>query len=68
MVELGHELSVGGAGGCEVLIAFLELQPQVKDLLFQMGDLLVEGVDVGRGAEPRLAPGLVAESFGQAFL
>ena len=67
VVELGHELSVGGTGSGEVFVAFFELEPQVEDLLFQVGDLLVEGVDVGGGAEPGLAPGLVAESLGQAF-
>lgn len=39
VVELGHELTVGGAGGGEALVAFLELQAQVDDLLFQVGDL-----------------------------
>jgi hypothetical protein len=67
VVELGHELSAGGTGSREVFVAFLELELQVEDLLFQVGDLLAEGVDVGGGAEPGLAPGLVAESFGQAF-
>jgi hypothetical protein len=67
VVELGHELTVGGAGGGEVVIAFFELQPQVDGLLLQAGDLLVEGVDIGWGAEPGLAPGLVTESLGQAF-
>ena len=32
-----------------------------------MGDLVVECVDVGGGAEPGFAPGLVAERLGQAF-
>ena len=66
-VDAGHELAVGGAGGGEVLVAFLELQAQVDDLLFELGDLLVEGVDVGGGAEPGLAPGVLAEGFGQAL-
>jgi hypothetical protein len=67
VVELGHELSAGGTGSREVFVAFLELELQVEDLLFQVSDLLAEGVDVGGGAEPGLAPCLVAESFGQAF-
>ena len=50
-VELGHELAVGGAGGVEVLVAFFELEMQIGDVLFEVGDFLVEGVDVGRGAE-----------------
>jgi hypothetical protein len=33
-VELGHELSVGGAGGGEVLVALLELDVEVDSLLF----------------------------------
>ncbi len=67
MVELGHELAVGGAGGGEFFAAFFELQPQIDDLLFQVGDLLVEGVDVGWGAESGLVPRLFAKSLGQAF-
>ena len=67
-VELGHELAVGGAGRGEVLVAFFELEAQVDGLLLQVGDLLAEGVDVGGDAEPGLAPGLLAECLGQAFL
>ena len=67
-VEPGHEFAVGGAGGGEVFVAFVELQVQVDGLLFEVGDLLVEGVDVGRGAEPGLAPGVFAECFGEALL
>ena len=67
-VDAGHELAVGGAGGGEVLVAFGELQTQVDDLLLEPGDLLVEGVDVGRGAQPGLAPGVLAECFGEALL
>ena len=66
-VELGHELAVGGAGGGEVLVAFFELEAQVDGLLLEMGDLLVEGVDVGGRAEPGFAPGLLAERLGQAL-
>ena len=67
VVELGHELAVGGTGGGEFFAAFFELQPQVDDLLFQVDDLLVEGVYVGWGTESGLVPRLVAESLGQAF-
>ena len=67
-VDTGHQFAVGGAGGGEVLVAFGELQAQVDGLLLEVGDLLVEGVDVGRGAEPGLAPGVLAECLGQAFL
>jgi hypothetical protein len=50
-IELGHELAVGGAGGIEVLAAVFELEAQVGRVLFEMGDFLVERVDVGGGAE-----------------
>jgi hypothetical protein len=65
-VEPGHELAVGGPGGGEVFVAFFELEAQVGGLLLKVGDLLVEGVDIGGRAEPGFAPGLVAERFGQA--
>ena len=65
-VELGHEFPVGGPGRGEVLVAFLELEAQVDGLLFEVGDLLAEGVDVGGDAESGLAPGLLAECLGQA--
>ncbi len=60
-VELGHEFAVGGSCGGQVLVAFVELEPQVDDLLLEVGDFLVKGVDVGGGAEPGFAPGLLAE-------
>jgi hypothetical protein len=66
-VDLGHELAVGGPGCGEVLVAFFELEAQVDGLLLQVGDLLVEGVDVGGDTEPGLAPGLLAECLGQAL-
>ena len=49
-VEPGHEFPVGGAGGSEFAIAFVELEPQAGDLLVQIGDLVIEQVDVGGGA------------------
>ena len=67
-VELGHELAVGSAGGGELAVAFFELAAQVGGLLFQAGDRVVEGVDAGGCAEPGVAPGLLAERLGQAFL
>ena len=67
-VEPGHEFAVGGACGGEVLVAFFELQPQVDDVLFEGDDLLFELVDVVGGAESGLAPGVLAEQFGQAGL
>ena len=65
-VETGHEFAVGGAGGVEVLGAFLEVQADVDDVLFEGDDALVELVDVGGCAETRLAPGLLAERLGQS--
>lgn len=51
-VGLGHQLAVCGTGGIEVLVSFLELEMQVGGVLFEVGDFLVEGVDVGGGSEP----------------
>jgi hypothetical protein len=61
---MGHEFAVGGSCGGEFLVAFLELQPQVGDLLFEEGYLLFEPLDVLGRAELRLATGLFAEKFG----
>ena len=49
-VEPGHEFPVGGAGGSEFAIAFVELEPQAGDLLVQIGDLVIKHVDVGGSA------------------
>ena len=38
-----------------IFVAFVELLLLVDDLLFEMGDPLVECIDVGGGAEPGLA-------------
>ena len=57
----GHEFAVGGAGGVKILGAFLELQPDVDDVLFEGDDALVELVDVGGRAETGLPPGLLSE-------
>ena len=67
MIELRHELAVGGTGSVEVLVPLGQAEPQVRCLLLKMGDLLLQGVDVGGGAEARFAPGLLAERFGQAL-
>jgi len=50
-VEPGHEVAVRCPGGGQVLGAFLELQAKVDGLLFEVGDLALELVDVGGGAE-----------------
>ena len=68
VVELGYELAVGGPGGGKVFALLLELQAQVDGLLFQVDDLLVEGVDVGGRAESGFAPGVLAKSFRKTFL
>ena len=65
-VELVDEFAVGGAGGPEVFVAFLQLEAQADELLLEVGDLLLEGVGVGGGAEPGFPPGLLAERFGEA--
>jgi hypothetical protein len=67
-VELCHELAVGGPGRGEVVIAFGDLEPQVDGLLLVVGELLIEGIDVGGRAEPGFAPCLLAERLGQPFL
>jgi hypothetical protein len=65
MVELGHQVAVRGPRGCEFVAALFELQAQVGGLLFEVGDFLAEGVDIGGRAEPGLAPCLFAERAGQ---
>ena len=45
-VESGHEFTVGGAGGGEVFLAFVELLLKVEVVLFELADALVEGVDM----------------------
>jgi hypothetical protein len=67
-VDSGHEFAVCGARGGEVLVAFLELETQVDDVLFEEHDLLFELVDVVGRAESGLAPGVLVEQFGQACL
>jgi hypothetical protein len=67
-VEPGHEFAVGGAGGGEVFVAFVELLLKVEVVLFELADALVEGVDVGGGTEPGFAPGLLTERFRQPLL
>src|SRR5258708_6029203 len=67
-VELGHELAVGGARGGEVLVAFVELETQVGDLLLERVVVLFERVDAGWGAEPGFPPGVLAELGGEPAL
>jgi len=65
LVEPGHQLAVGGAGGGEFVVAVFELQPQVGGLLLIVGDFLVERVDAGGGTETGFASRLLAELVGQ---
>ena len=65
VVELGHELAVGGTGGVQVLVPFAELEAQVGGLLLEVDDFLVQDVDVGGCAEPGFTPCLLAECFGE---
>jgi len=67
-VDLGHELAVGCPCCGEFVAAFFELKAEVGGLLFEVGDLLAECVDVGGGAESGFSPGLLAEGFGEPFL
>jgi hypothetical protein len=67
-VELGDHLAVGVAGGVEFFAAFLELAAEVDDFLLQLGDPPLELVDVLWGAEPGLAPCLLAEHLRQLAL
>jgi hypothetical protein len=68
VVEPGHQLAVRGPRGREFVIMFFQSQPQVGGLLFEMGDFLAEGIDVGGRAEPGFAPRLFAERIGQPLL
>ena len=43
-VQSGHEFSVGGAGGGQVFVAFVELLLKVEVVLFELADALVERV------------------------
>ena len=47
--------------------AFVELLSKVEVVLFELADALVEGDDVGGGAEPGLAPGLFTERLREPF-
>ena len=51
-VESGHEFAVRRCGCGEIFVAFVELLLKVEVVLFEMADALVEGVDIGGGAEP----------------
>ncbi|MEV5543709.1 hypothetical protein AB0L13_43560 [Saccharopolyspora shandongensis] len=67
-VQLVDEVTVGSSGCVKFLIAFSKLIREVNDLLFELGDAAFEVVDVVGGAESALAPGLIAEEFGELVL
>lgn len=62
---MGHELAVAGAGGVEVLGAFVEFGGELDDALLKGGDAVLELLDVVVGAEPGLGPDLFAEQLGE---
>ncbi|MEU2589017.1 hypothetical protein ABZ612_40760 [Streptomyces avermitilis] len=65
-VELGHQLTVCGAGGFDVLVPFSEFAAKVENLLFQVGGAACERLDVGRGAEAGGFPSCLSQGLGQA--
>ncbi|MGX1274944.1 hypothetical protein [Streptomyces phaeoluteigriseus] len=65
-VELSHQLTVGGAGGFEVLVPFREFAAKIENLLFQLGGAACERLDVGWGAEAGGLPSRLAQGLGQA--
>lgn len=70
-VEPGHELAAGGTGGTggsEILVAVRQAVPEPLVVLSQLGDQLLQLVDVVGLVEPELPPYLLAESFGQSVL
>lgn len=67
-VQLRYELTVGGSGGVEVLVAFLELETETDGVLLECDDLVLELIDVVGSAESGLVPCLFAERVGQTVL
>jgi hypothetical protein len=64
-IELGHDLAVGGAGGDEVVVAVVELELQVDDLLFAGGDSGLELFGAVGAADTGLAPDLLAQDLAE---
>ncbi|WP_143196741.1 hypothetical protein [Streptomyces sp. MJM1172] len=54
--------------GRQIIVSFTELRSEAGDPLFEVGDLLVEGVNVGGGSEPCGTPGVLTEGLGQPLL
>lgn len=65
LLQLNHEFPVRRAGSAEFVRAIGELGSDVDNLLLELGDALLECVDVGRGAEAGLLPGFLADGFGE---
>jgi hypothetical protein len=63
-----HEVTVGSSGCVEFLVAFGKLVGEVDDLLFELGDAALHLVGVVGRAESAVAPGLIAEEFGELVL
>ncbi len=64
-VHPGHQLTVGGASGVELLAALFKLASESHDLLLQHDDPLPQLVDIGGSAEPGLAPALRPPQLGE---
>jgi len=65
--DLG-QLAVGGPGGFQLVRAFAELDFQVQGLLFKVEDAGLETVDVGRRADSRSLPDMLAQLGAEAVL
>ena len=65
-VEGCHQVSVGGAGGCEFVVAVLELVLPVEELLFEFGGPLSEGADFVVSGETGVVEDLFAENLGES--
>jgi hypothetical protein len=65
--DLG-QFTVGGPGGFQLVCAFAELDFQVEGLLFKVEDAGLETVDVGRRADSRSLPDMLAQLGAEAVL
>jgi hypothetical protein len=65
---VSDQFPVGCSCGIEILAAFLTLTGEVDDLLFDVGDAVLELIDVAGYAEAGLAPGLLTQQFGELLL
>jgi hypothetical protein len=67
-VRLLKQLAVGGPGGFQLVRAFVELDFQVQGLLFKVEDAGLDTVDVGRRADSRSLPDMLAQFGAEAVL